>query len=217
MGPHIALLEITIYMILPNYAPSGASDSARRWTTVLACAWGLVSAFVFFNSLLVTHESRSCFASAIVLAIVWATLDRKRWGRLALLGMSKTILVLFAVFAAFSTVSVGAATLAVSVLRGASTLPYLAVCLAIASRLWLGRPAVAVEFERGKRPALTGSQSVIALTLVVFWALSFVDLPATRLAARPGARLPSAAWQAEQPYASIASRTARSAAAASSR
>lgn len=197
----------------PNCASSGAQVSADRWTTVIASAWGFVSAFVLFNSLLVTHKSRSCFAAAIALSIVWATLDRKRWGRLALLGMS---VITVAVFAEL-VVSTGPSALALKLFRGTPILPYVVLCLAVASTLWLRRPEVIVEFERGKRSSLAGSQSAIALTLVACWAFSIIKAPPLRSWSRPVSVGVASVSRTSQTYTIVTSRIARSAAAANSR
>src|SRR5579883_1668485 len=79
-----------------NLPRSGETPpSARLLTTFLACGWGLASAYLLFHALLVTHDAGPCFAALVPLIIVWATLERKRWGRLALLGLSATALGIF--------------------------------------------------------------------------------------------------------------------------
>jgi hypothetical protein len=174
-----------------NLQSSGTTPmSARLLTTLLASSWGLASAYILFYSLLVTHDARPCFAALIPLVVVWATLERKRWGRLALLGLSSTALGLFAAALGYSA-SVGNRWLPA---ENQNILGYLNVALhlygynspgaalitlslAATTGIWLRRPVVAAEFERGKRATMAVAQKAIAMTCVGCWGLTIAFLP----------------------------------------
>ncbi|HZO88222.1 MAG TPA: hypothetical protein VFB38_07755 [Chthonomonadaceae bacterium] len=172
-----------------NLATHGTPASARFLTTLLACCWGLSSAYVLFHSLLVTHDARPCFAALVPLVIVWATLERKRWGRLALLGLSGTALGLF-VAAIGYIAAVGSAELSTAE-RTLSNYVQIALrlydndpstvltilLLAATTGLWLRRPVVIAEFERGKRATLAAAQRAIAMLLVGSWGLTLIFTP----------------------------------------
>ncbi len=172
-------------------APRGApTASARLVTTLLASGWGLAAAYVLFHSLLVTHDVQPCFVALVPLVVVWATLERKRWGRLALLGLSATALGLFiaALGNAASQKDYG-----VKVPRHAlqyyfnlalhnkyfdsPTTMLTVLTLAAMTGFWMRRPAVVAEFERGKRSTLAVAQKAIAMSLVGCWGLTVMFSP----------------------------------------
>ena len=72
-----------------NQLSHGSTQTPRLSTTLLALAWGITSAYILFYSLLISHNIRPCLAALVPLVITWATLERKRWGRLALLGSER--------------------------------------------------------------------------------------------------------------------------------
>lgn len=177
-----------------NATMYGDSASKRWMTTMLAGGWGVASAYILFNSLLVTHDARPCFIALVPLVVAWATLERKRWGRLALLGLSATALGLFVTACGYMTAKyTNEVRLDVSsCIHGALKLfgddPAAAtavLALAATTGLWLRRPQVVAEFERGKRPTLATAQRSIAMSLVGFWGIVVLFTPLTpqRLAA----------------------------------
>ena len=200
---------------MSNHNPMVPAVPAPRWTTtLLAAGWGLTSAYLLLNSLLVTHDMRPCLAALVPLVIVWATLERKRWGRLALQGLSATALGLF-VSAVGLAYAIGSHTLPteqktlphfIHIALGIfgeknSTSAIIVLCLAALTVVYLRRPSVIAEFERGKQKTLAVAQRAIAMTLVGFWGIAVA-----------GGTLPKSAPKAESNHhaASVKSRAARS-------
>jgi hypothetical protein len=215
-----------------HVSSNGTGIPARLTTTLLASGWGLVSAYILFSSLLINHSARSCYAALAPLIAVWATLERKRWGRLALLGLSATALGLsiagigraFALASAQGERSLfyylGTATQWFS-LNPAANLALL--LLAAMTGFWMCRPDVVAEFERGKKATLAVAQRMIALSLVGGWGLFvlFAPIPEAQGAVAPLLRpaspsAPGRAGRAVQGRRRASSRQTRSAAAASS-
>jgi hypothetical protein len=173
-------------MSVPNSGSSSTPASTRLLTTLLASGWGLASAYTLFHSLIVRPDARLCFAALVPLVIVWATLERKRWGRLALLGLSATALGMFV--SLLGTVAATAndvpnpslSTYAQIALGHFGNKPEIALCvlgLAMMTGVWLRRPLVVAEFERGKRATLAVAQKAIAMSLVVFWGVTVLLSP----------------------------------------
>jgi hypothetical protein len=160
----------------------GTSGNSRSLTTLLAGGWGLSSAYILFHSILISHDSRPAIVSFIPLVIVWATLERKRWGRLALVGLSATSLGLFVsgvgYLVAFGNYNFTPSEkdlahysqLILRMYSGAPTVTYLTLVLALTTNLWMRLPSVVAEFERGKRATLAKAQHAIAFSLVSSWA-----------------------------------------------
>jgi hypothetical protein len=139
----------------------------------------------------VTHDPRPCFAAIVPLVIVWATLERKRWGRLALLGLSATALGLFVAAIGFIA-AVGDrwlhpaernlanyAKIALHIYSADPTTAFTVLILAATTGLWLRRPVVIAEFERGKRATLAVAQRAIAMLLVSCWGMTVIFTPWT--------------------------------------
>lgn len=177
---------------MPQQNPNGPSGGERLLTTLLASCWGLASAYILFRSLLVTHDARPCFTALVPLVVVWATLERKRWGRLALLGLSATALGLFIAYTGFIA-AIGAswepaqrtlmnyARIALRLYADDPSTALTILLLAATTGLWLRRPAVIAEFERGKRATLAAAQRAIAMALVSCWGIILVFPPLTPL------------------------------------
>ncbi len=182
-----------------NSSAGQLTEAPRLSTTLLAIAWGITSAYILFHALLVTHDTRPCLAALAPLVITWATLERKRWGRLAFLGLSAVALGLF----------VGALGLAASIIH--ATLPAaqqtplrciemalgffgeknpfaggIVIGLAAMTGLHLRRPGIVLEFERGKRQTLALAQKGIAAVLVGSWGLTFLGAPMPTVGANHG-------------------------------
>jgi hypothetical protein len=166
-------------------------------TTFLASGWGLVSAYILFTTLFsqatVQTKLFSALAALFPLIAVWATIERKRWGRLALLGLSATAIGLFVAatgyYAAISTQMPGVTD---RIMDDLKKLPFydspatvgVLIMFAVANGLWLRRPTVVAEFEHNKRPTLAIAQRVIATSLVGCWGVIMVastNLPNSRL------------------------------------
>lgn len=161
----------------------------HRFTTLLASGWGLFSAYLFFNSLLITHDVRLCCVGLVPLVIVWATLERKRWGRIALLGLSATALGMFVLAVAYLA-SFGIhltqeqpsslaqdMQIALRLFSNNPNTALMVLALAMMTGLWLCRREVVAEFERGKRESLAVAQHLIALCLVGCWGLTVAFSP----------------------------------------
>jgi len=144
-------------------------------TTLFAAGWGLLAAYQLLNGLFVTHSVRFMVVGPMALLMVWATLERKRWGRLALLGMSLTVLVLCLVGARLADVT-GADGLHATLNFFAASPGGLGAMLLLAvwTVFWMRRSAIVAEFEQGKRAGLCAGQSAIALALVGAWALMLI-------------------------------------------
>lgn len=153
--------------------------------TVLAGCWAFSGACGFFQSALVTHQIAPCVASFVPLVSGWAALERKRWGRLALLGMSWTILgacILGMVTLILIENHYGhhvprrhAALVALLMrLYSANQPDMFRMPLAALSGLWLWRSRVIAEFNTNKRTSLAVMQHCIALTLVLVWCTPFL-------------------------------------------
>ena len=214
-----------------NQSSYHSTQAPRFSTTLLALCWGITSAYILFYSLLVSHNVRPCLAALAPLIITWATLERKRWGRLALLGLSGVALGLF----------VGTIGLAASIVH--ATLPVaqqtplrclemalgffgeknslaggIIVGLAAMTGFYLRRPDVAAEFERGKKQTMATAQKVIAAVLVGCWSLTFLSTPLPDMKSKPEVSAPSRAAHPRSGAGSHASskRSARSVASSSS-
>jgi hypothetical protein len=176
-------------MSVPSSGPSSVPASTRLLTTLLASGWGLASAYTLFHSLLVAPDARLCFAALVPLIVVWATLERKRWGRLALLGLSATALGMFV-----SLLGLVAATghntllpaeqnlsnyfqIALRYFGDSQEIALTVLGLAMMSGVWMRKPLVVAEFERGKRSTLAVAQKAIAMSLVAFWGVTVLLLP----------------------------------------
>lgn len=162
-----------------------ANTRSGRVTNLLAGCWGFLASYLLIHSLLVTHEIRHCIVAPIPLLIVWATLERKRWGRIALLGVSLMALTLLVTSIGLEAYfrnelppleqdAAHTAMMALRVYAQDAVTTTAVVFLALATGIWLCRDKVVAEFERGKRGALAAGQWVIAMTLVTFWAATVV-------------------------------------------
>lgn len=128
-------------------------------------------------------------AALVALIVVWATLERKRWGRLALQGLSATTLGMFIAALGYVARISGPWTGQVvsdlaSYVQGAlgiyssdTAMGYTIVVLACISSLWLSRPAIIAEFERGKKRDLAAAQGLIAIALVGCWGAIVISNP----------------------------------------
>lgn len=172
------------------------SPNTRRLTNLLASGWGLFSAYVFFQSLLVTHDTRLCCVGLVPLVVVWATLERKRWGRLALLGLSATTLGIFSVVVAYlasfgvrihpSPSSIASdVRLALHIFTNNPNLALIVLALSMTTGMWLCRREVIAEFDHGKRKSLAIAQHAIAFCLVGCWGITVVLSPLALAAKGP--------------------------------
>lgn len=172
-----------------NTTLSGTQVSARMLTTLLVSCWGLSFAYLLLHSLLITHNIGLCLAASVPMLIVWATLERKRWGRLALLGVCATTLGLFFTLVALFAVSgeswlvpaernlTNYSHIALSIVSQNSYTAAVMLTLSAATGYWLKRPVVVHEFEQGKRSGLAAGQRVIAIALVGTWGAAAFSLP----------------------------------------
>ena len=170
-------------------------------TTFFAVGWGLLAAYQLLDGLLVTHSVRFMVDGPMALLMVWATLERKRWGRLALLGMSATVLVVCLLGRRLAEAT-GSEGLSATIEFFATTPGGLGAMLLLAAWtvFWLRRSAIVAEFEQGKRTGLRMGQRAIALTLVGLWA-SDADHALTRFGAQtPFGRMPSDASAASSAH-----------------
>lgn len=166
---------------------SSITGRIRFTTTIIAGAWGLASAYLLFYSLLVKPDMRLFLSSLLPLVAVWATIERKRWGRLALLGLSSASLGFFAAaiglaisvnFKNLQTGKAGFDSLINTVLKsGFKEQPQIAfaiLVLAAMTAYWMCLPNVRTEYERGKNAKLAIAQRAIAMTVVGCWGITFL-------------------------------------------
>lgn len=166
---------------------SSITGRIRFTTTIIAGAWGLASAYLLFYSLLVKPDMRLFLSSLLPLVAVWATIERKRWGRLALLGLSSASLGFFAAsvglaisvnFKELQSGKAGFESLINAVLKnGFNDQPQIAfaiLVLAAMTAYWMCLPNVRTEYERGKNAKLAVAQRAIAMTVVGCWGITFL-------------------------------------------
>ncbi len=153
----------------------GTPIASNPGTTLFAVGWGLLAAYQLLYGVFVTHSVRFMVAGPIALLMVWATLERKRWGRLALLGKSLTVLIVCLVGARLADAT-GADGLHATLNFFAASPGGLGAMLVMAiwTLLWMRRSAIVAEFEQGKRTGLRAGQCAIALSLVGAWALMLI-------------------------------------------
>ena len=168
---------------------SSASSWTRLATTLFACGWGISSSCLFFRALIVRQDAVLSLAALVSLVIVWAALERKRWGRQALLGLCAIALVMFIasllpnIARIARDVGLPTPNLAFRIQAALecytqSTINEFAVgLLSIATGIWLIYKPVVAEFEQGKRIHLAPAQRTIALVLVAIWALALLLMP----------------------------------------
>ena len=156
-------------------AQRGTSIASNPGTTFFAVTWGLLAAYQLLHGVFVTHSVRFMVVGPMALLMVWATLERKRWGRLALLGMSATVLVVCLVGARLAHMT-GSDGLEASLNFFAASPGGVGAMLLLAAwtLFWMRRSAIVAEFEQGKRTGLRAGQLAIALTLVGLWALMLI-------------------------------------------
>ncbi len=170
---------------------SGSNSSingyVRFTTTLIACAWGLASAYLLFYSLLIKSDMRLFLCSLLPLVAVWATIERKRWGRLSLLGLSSAYLG-FTASAVGSAISiqpkvlqtgfVGFNLLFHEVLNdtfgGQPQIAFAILILSAMTTFWMCLPNVRTEYERGKNAKIAIAQRAIAMTIVGCWGITFL-------------------------------------------
>ncbi len=159
--------------------PGSRTNAAPAVTTFVTIGWGIVSAFTMFRALFFEHSIALALAYIIVLLVVWAALGRKRWGRLALLGMSVAVPLTFAVCLAYFAYILGhgvdpfistssSARWITSFCCGPTPAVGLIVVSLLAG-LWLQHPAAAAEYNQGKHRNLASSQRGIAAFFVGLW------------------------------------------------
>lgn len=158
-------------------------------TSLLACLWGGGAAYILCYSLLITHNNRLAMTALVPLVAVWATLERKRWGRLALMGLSITTIGLFLIAMTLLTIfpytaqSVEVQSLAnfrslLEAAYGISTQAVLGMLLlAAVTGAWLWHPRVVAEFDQHKRHTLAKAQRAIAAVLVGCWGAAIAMNP----------------------------------------
>ena len=164
--------------------PDEESPAVARVTNILAACWGVAAPYMLVRSVFISHQMRYGLAAPIPLLIVWATLERKRWGRLALLSISLTAVALFigVAFIAFGLnagVFAGKQSSPGAIIawfksfyaQDGSTL-VIVIGLAIATGFWMCRAAVVAEFERNKRSALAIGQWAIAVALAITYTVT---------------------------------------------
>ena len=168
----------------PNHGAPG--PRANSMTTMLASCWGLVSAYVLCAAIMAGIAPKAMaftiFATLVPLVAVWATIERKRWGRLALFGLSATAIGLFiaafGLVAAFQANGRSAEDLEVYLPHFVDRSVFGALVLvAVINAYWLRRPAVIAEFEFQKRSGLAIAQRVIATSLVGCWGMTMILTP----------------------------------------
>lgn len=172
---------------------------AAPLTNALACLWGAVAAYILCYSSLITHNLWFAIAALSAIIAVWATLERKRWGRMALLGLSLTTVGVFvflvSAFAAFPDHVEPEVQSLDNYLRSLASLYDIKtpaaiglVVLAAVTGPWMLHSHVITEFNRNKKPGLAAGQRVIAIALVCCWAAAIVRMPLLTAESQNGSR-----------------------------
>lgn len=173
-------------MIGSHSNSSFGSGRNRFATTLIACAWGMASAYALFYSLLIKFNLRDFLLALVPLVAVWAAIERKRWGRLAMLGLSSV-----ALGACAAALGLAIATHLTALQAGKPVLnailhdalysfggqPQIAIALLVLGAMtapWMCRPAVRDEYESGKKATLAVAQKAIAMTVVGCWGVTFL-------------------------------------------
>ncbi len=157
-----------------------ASALTAPLTNALACLWGAAAAYILCCSLLITHRYGYALAALVPLIAAWATLERKRWGRMALTGLSMItacpFIFLLAEFAALHSqaqpkkFTLGSGVRDIAALYDISaTAGFGLVVLAVVTWLWMLRRQVKNEFNQHKKNTLANAQRAIATVLVCCW------------------------------------------------
>jgi hypothetical protein len=162
------------------------SGRHRMATTLIACSWGLASAYLLFYSLLIESSTRNFLLGLVPLVAVWASLERKRWGRLALLGLSSATLGVFAadfglvISKNFTDIMSSKAKVSKMLADGMEFFDFqpqillALLVLAAMTAYWMCRPVVRDEYETGKKATLAIAQKAIAITVVGCWGMVFL-------------------------------------------
>ena len=157
---------------------SAINPRANSVTTLFASGWGVIAAYILFSALdahIKPDDKFLAFLIALFPTIaVWATVERKRWGRLALLGLSAAVVGISSLaacaFFAFKSIGNPQNTINISTPSFLGTSVLTAVILiGTINALWLRRPSVVAEFEQNKRSKLAFTQRIIAAVLVGCW------------------------------------------------
>ena len=163
--------------------------NARVITTLLCCCWAYSFAYSFFRCVLDRSGALACFAAVLPLAAVWASLERIRWGRLVLIGLSLLAFGLFCsilfalIFSQSAIVPVtdrnfaGYILWALRLFGESPEITLGVLLLSAATGLWFSMPWVKNEFELRKRRMLTPAQRTIALSVVTVWILTMMATP----------------------------------------
>ena len=150
-------------------------------TTLLACLWGAEAAYILSYSLFITHNMHLGLTALVPLVAVWATLERKRWGRLALMGLSLTTIGFFLVAVTVliflpnptQTVEMQSLTHLLYSLEATYNIGMPVVLgillLAAFTGPWLCHPLVVAEFDQRKQRSMANAQRAIATVLVGCW------------------------------------------------
>ena len=164
----------------------GTQPPPGKVTNLLAGCWAVLAFYLMARSLLITREWVACIVAPIPLLAVWATMERKRWGRLTLLGISLTALGLTMTALGLAACLDGEghtpayyALQALNLYTHSPGISLTVVVLALVTGLWLRRESVVAEFEQNKRPVLKLGQQAIAGMLVVCWTLLVMFAPLT--------------------------------------
>jgi hypothetical protein len=169
--------------------PRRAAHLARGFTTFLCCAWGYSFAYSFFRCVLDRCGLMVCLAAALPLVAVWASLERKRWGRLALIGLSLLAQALFGVILAILIFShhvwidpaerhfFGYVKYALRLFGETPETTLTLLLLSAATAIWLFMPWARAEYIQRKKRYLTPGQRVIAVSIVALWGLTMIATP----------------------------------------
>jgi hypothetical protein len=161
----------------------------RVITTLLCCSWGYSFAYAFFRCVLDKSPLLVCLAAALPLLAVWASLERKRWGRLVVLGLSLLAQTMFLTILGLLMFSHEAPGISgdkslFDCLRfglyefGESPDAALTVLLlSAASAIWFCTPWARAEYETRKQPYLSPGQRAIAFTVVSLWTITMINSP----------------------------------------
>ena len=176
---------------MPSGSPTSLpfSSISRGVTTLLCCGWGYSFAYSFFQCIVENSKPLVLLASALPLVAVWAALERKRWGRLALIGLSLLAHGLFALMLIVLAYSnehwippsdqhlVGYFGTALRLFSDSPSTTIGILFLSAITATWLCIPTVRDEYIKKKKPFLTPAQRVIAATVISVWGITMIATP----------------------------------------
>lgn len=165
------------------------SRVSRNVTTVLTAGWGYYFISAFFRDITGHTNLFVCITALFPICAVWASLGRKRWGRMTLIVASALALTLFALMIVQNRLptigdrySVGPASydclVYVVQIFGETPIDIAGgLVLALCTVAWFSTPLVRQEYEKTKKTELEVGQQIISGFIVLSWMTAAIVSP----------------------------------------